>query len=369
MTPSSDSEFMARALVLAERGRGRVEPNPVVGALVVRGGEVAGQGWHERFGGPHAEVNAIRAAERARRGAARGATMYVTLAPCCTQGKTPPCTEAVIRAGLARVVVGAADPTQPEGVAQLRAAGIDVAEGMLGDECRDQNAPFFKLRLRGLPYVIAKWAMTLDGRIATATGDSRWISCEESRRRVHELRNRVDAVLIGIGTALRDDPLLTCRLPGGRNPRRVVLDSRARLSLESALVRSVQDAELLVASAEDAPEDRVAALQEAGCRTLALPAEHGRVSLTALMQALGRMELTNVLVEGGRDVFTAAFRARLVDEVWVFVAHKIVGAGRAPVGDLQVERMAEALALSGRAIEPSGTDTFIRARSCREGGR
>ena len=369
---SDHEEYMRRALALAENGRGRVEPNPVVGAVVVRDDRAAGEGYHERVGGPHAEINAIRAAGDA----CRGAVIYVTLEPCCQHGRTPPCSDALIEAGFAKVVIGAPDPTQGGAAAQLRAAGVEVVEDVLRQECEKQNRPFFTLRLHGRPYVIAKWAMTLDGRIAAERGDSRWISSEESRQRVHELRSRVDAVVVGLGTVLKDDPLLTCRLPGGRNPRRIVLDSLARLPLDCNLVRTASEAKVLVAVSEVAPHERTDALQAAGCRVLRIrspgfrpPPESvapsradGGVDLRQVLAELSRIDLTNVLIEGGRELLTSAFKARVVDEVWTFVAPKCIG-GRdapAPLADLGLRVMQDALELEELTYSRHGRDMLIR---------
>src|SRR5262245_15622465 len=258
---------MARALELASRGEGYVEPNPMVGCVVVQGGEVVGEGWHQKFGGPHAEVEALRVAG-AR---ARGATMYVTLEPCCHHGKTPPCTEAIIAAGIARVVCAQRDPFEQvagQGIEALKAAGIDVDVGTLEAEAKRLNAPYLKLVTTGRPWIIAKWAMTLDGKIATRAGDSRWISGEASREIVHGLRGRMDGVMVGRGTAQRDDPLLTARPPGPRTATRIVVDSRASLSLESQLIRSVGDAPVLVTVGSDAPQENIDRLTAAGCEVV-----------------------------------------------------------------------------------------------------
>ena len=236
---------MRRAVELAERGRGHVEPNPLVGAVIVRDGQIVGEGWHKKFGQAHAEVNAFTSAGEA----ARGATLYVTLEPCCHHGKTPPCTDAVIRAGIARVVAALQDPfpqVAGQGAALLRAAGIPIEFGVCAKEARRQNAPYLKLLATGRPYVHAKWAMSLDGKIATRTGDSQWISNETSRRRVHELRGRMDGILVGIGTALADDPLLTARPPGPRTACRVILDSKGRLPITSQLVRTAAQVPTLI---------------------------------------------------------------------------------------------------------------------------
>ncbi|MBM4034883.1 MAG: bifunctional diaminohydroxyphosphoribosylaminopyrimidine deaminase/5-amino-6-(5-phosphoribosylamino)uracil reductase RibD [Planctomycetes bacterium] len=354
---------MRRALRLAERGRGRVEPNPMVGAVVVQAGRVAGEGFHERFGAPHAEPNAI-----AEAGAAcRGATLYVTLEPCTHQGKTPPCVPAVIAAGFARVVAAMIDPdprNQGRGLEQLRQAGIAVEAGLLEREAQRLNAPFAKLTTRGLPFVTAKWAMSLDGKSATRTGESRWISSEASREVVHTLRGQADAILVGVGTALADDPLLTARPPGPRTAVRIVADSRARLPLGSRLVRSISEAPLLVATTEAAPAERRAALAAAGAEVLALPAERGRVPLQALMAELGRRRMTNVLLEGGGELCAAALAGGLVDRVLAFVAPLLIGGRDAPtpVGGEGIAAIAQAIRAREWSLSQLGGDALIEAR-------
>ncbi len=257
--------WMTRALELAERGRGYVEPNPLVGAVVVRDGRMVGEGWHQRYGEAHAEVNALAAAGEA----ARGATLYVTLEPCCHHGKTPPCTDAILQAGVARVVAAMTDPfpeVAGKGLSILQAAGVTVVVGLGEKEARRLNAPYLKLLTTGRPYIHAKWAMMLDGKIATRTGDSKWISGEESRRRVHELRGRMDGIIVGIGTALADDPLLTVRPPGARVPTRIILDSHARLSPHSRLVQTAKEAPVMVVTIRPATDEPVRVLKKSGMR-------------------------------------------------------------------------------------------------------
>lgn len=359
----SPRAFMARALELAERGRGWVEPNPMVGAVVVRDGRIVGEGYHERFGGPHAEPNAIAAAGPE---ACRGATLYVTLEPCTHFGKTPPCVPAIIAARFARVVAAMIDPdprTQGRGLEQLRAAGIEVEVGLLEAEAQRLNAPFTKLTTRGLPFVTAKWAMSLDGKTATRTGDSRWVSSVPSRELVHVLRGQSDAVLVGIGTVLADDPLLTARPPGPRVPARIVADSQARLPLASALARTAKDFPLIVATTEAAPAERRAALAAQGAEVLVLPALHGRVSLPALMAELGSRRMTNVLLEGGGELCAAAVSAGLVDKVLAFVAPKLVGGrdARTPLEGGGVATMAQALQARHWTVRRVGDDAVIEA--------
>ncbi len=360
--PSEEVDWMHRALGLAMRGRGAVEPNPMVGAVVVREGQVVGEGWHRRFGAPHAEVEALGVAgERAR-----GATIYVTLEPCCHQGKTPPCTRALIQAGIARGVVACRDPFPPVasgGVPELKGAGVTVDVGLLFEEAQALNVPYFKLRATGRPFVTAKWAMTLDGKVATRTGDSRWGSSEASRQCVQQLRARSNGVLVGIGTALADDPLLTCRLPGAEPLTRIVLDSGARLPLGSRLVRTADDAPLLVVVGEGARDDRVRFLQETGAEVLVLPRGDAGVSLTALLDELGCRDMTNLLVEGGPTVMADFFEHGLVDQVVVYIAPKVVGGRQAPgaLAGEGAEKMAEALDLDVRGVERVGDDLEVQA--------
>jgi diaminohydroxyphosphoribosylaminopyrimidine deaminase/5-amino-6-(5-phosphoribosylamino)uracil reductase len=366
---SADKAFMRRALELAERGRGAVEPNPLVGAVVVRDGQVVGEGWHQRYGEAHAELNALRAAEDA----ARGATLFVTLEPCCHHGKTPPCTDTILHAGVARVVAALTDPfpqVSGRGLEMLRTAGLDVAEGLGAAEAAEQNAPYLKLLRTGQPYVLAKWAMSLDGKIATRTGDSRWITGEPARRLVHELRGRVDAVLVGIGTVLADDPLLTARPPGPRVAARVILDRQLLLPIDSQLVRTAAEAPVLLFHGPMVEPDRRAALEAVGCECAAVPESARGVDVNAVLTNLGGRRFTNVLVEGGGAVLGSFWDARAVDEVFAFVAPKVIGGEDAPgpVAARGVERLADAMTLwqwSGRVV---GDDWLLHARVNPPGG-
>ncbi len=352
---------MRRALELAERGRGYVEPNPLVGAVVVRDTRVVGAGWHRRYGEAHAEVNAL-----AEAGAlARGATLYVTLEPCCHHGKTPPCTDAVLRAGIGRVVAAMADPfpqVAGKGAELLRAAGVPVEFGLCEADALRLNRPYLKLLRTNWPYVHAKWAMTLDGKIATCMGDSKWISNEASRARVHQLRGRMDAIVVGIHTVFADDPLLTARPPGPRTPVRVVLDSRARLPLDSRLVATAADAPVLIATNEAAEEASVAALRRAGCEVLRLTAGSGRPTVWALLDELGRRRMTNLLVEGGSAVL-GNFRDTdcALDEIHVFIAPRLVGGERAktPIGGDGSPVLAEAPTLQEWHVETIEDNVYL----------
>ncbi len=358
-----DNWHMDRALELAARGRGLVEPNPMVGCVIARGAEIIGEGWHGRYGGPHAEIEALRLAGPRT----AGATLYVTLEPCCHRGKTPPCTEAVLRAAPARVVIAQRDPfpeVAGKGIARLEAAGIAVEVGVGEAAARWLNAPYLKLMETGRPWVLAKWAMTLDGKLATRTGESRWISGSASREVVHRLRGRMDAVVVGRGTAERDDPLLTARPPGSRTAARVVLDSGANLAPNTQLVRTARDAPVLVATGEDASPVRRQRLAEAGCEVLALVGESHVERLDALLAELGRRRMTNVLVEGGARVLGTLLDVRAIDEVHVFVAPKLLGGADAasPIAGLGLAAMADALVLPSPEIETLEGDVYIHGR-------
>lgn len=352
----ADERWMRRALELAERGRGSVEPNPIVGAVVVRDGVPVGEGWHERFGGPHAEVNALTAAGDK----ACGATLYVTLEPCCHHGKTPPCADAVLRAGVKRVVAAMADPfpeVAGQGIDRLRAAGVEVDVGPCGAEAERLNAPYLTLVRHGRPHVHLKWAMSLDGKIATAGGESKWISGRASREVVHRLRGRMDAILVGAGTVRADDPLLTARPSGPRVATRVVLCGTGVLQPGCQLIRSARETPVLVATAVGKSAD----LREAGCEVLELPADAGRPSVAALLAELGRRRMTNLLVEGGAEVFGAFLDARLVDEVHVFVAPVIVGGrtAQSPFGGRGVAGLADAPRLVRWEHRQVGDDVYF----------
>jgi len=351
---------MRRALELAERGRGHVEPNPLVGAVVVHDGQVVGEGWHEKFGQAHAEINALAASGDA----VRGATLCVTLEPCCHHGKTPPCTDAIVRSGIRRVVAAMEDPfpqVAGRGAEALRAAGLAVEFGICAELARRQNAPYLKLVTAGRPYVHAKWAMSLDGKIATRTGDSKWISNEASRRIVHGLRGRMDGILVGINTALTDDPLLTARPPGPRVATRVVLDSKGRLPLHSHIVRTARDEPTLIATTADAPEPAIQILRDHGCDVIVLTADAaGGPEISLLLKELGRRRWTNLLVEGGAAILGSSFDAKLIDEVHAFIAPCLIGGtgARTPIGGAGVEAIAGVHRFAGHEIKQVDGDIY-----------
>jgi len=362
-----DEHLMRRALELARRGEGRAEPNPMVGAVIAApiddgiGGPVIAEGWHAAFGGPHAEVVALSAAGSA----ARGGTLAVTLEPCCHHGKTGPCTDAIIAAGIARVIVATRDPfpaVNGGGIDALRRAGIEVRTGVCEAESRRLIAPFRMLIEQRRPWLIAKWAMSLDGHVATASGMSRWISSEPSRAIVHQLRGRVDGILCGIGTALTDDPLLTARPAGPRQPLRIVLDTAARLPIESRLVRTAREVPVLVATGPAASVDRLRALSSAGCDVWQAAAADPRDRLDELLRELGSRRLTNVLIEGGPTVLGSLADANLIDEVWAFIAPTIIGgtAAPSPIAGTGIATLASAAAIEIEHTEHPGGDLFIR---------
>ena len=362
-----DEQLMRRALALARRGEGHVEPNPMVAAVVAAasgnsaGDSIVAEGWHAAYGGPHAEVAALAAAGTA----ARGGTLAVTLEPCCHHGKTPPCTAAIIAAGITRVVMGTRDPfpsVNGGGIDALVRAGIEVRVGVCEAEARRLIAPFRTLVEQQRPWLIAKWAMSLDGRVATADGESRWISSEASRKIVHQLRGRMDGILCGIGTALADDPLLTPRPAGPRQPLRIVLDSLARLPLESRLVRTARDVPLLVATGPAAPADRLRQLEEAGCEVWQSASADHRERLRELLAELGTRRLTNVLAEGGPTVLGSLADAQTIDEVWAFIAPTIIGgsASPSPIAGAGIASLASAGAIEIEHTEHPGGDLFVR---------
>lgn len=353
----TDLTHMRRALRLALKGRGKVSPNPLVGAVVVRGGRVVGEGAHLQVGGPHAEVHAFAAAG-AR---SRGATLYVTLEPCAHQGRTPPCTAAVLAAGIRRVVCAMEDPdprVRGRGLAQLRRAGLQVEVGVGQEEAERQNAAYLKHRRTGQPLLILKLAQSLDGRIATAGGDTRWISGEQSRALVHRWRSWSDGVMVGAGTVLADDPQLDVRLVRGPSPRPLVVDGRLRAPLRA---RVFQRPGAVLITAHSAPAKTRRAFEAQGVEIWTFPARAGRLDLRQVLARAGSEGLTSILLEGGGQLAAAALRARAVDQVRIFVAPCLIGEGIPAVGDLGIRRLAEALRLERVALRRLGPDLLYTA--------
>ena len=341
---------------LARRAAGRTSPNPMVGAVLVRNGRIVGAGYHRFAGGDHAEIVALKQAGAK----ARGATLYITLEPCSHQGRTPPCTRALIQAGIKEVVCGARDPNplvSGRGFRKLRSAGIRVRVGILEDECRALIEGFAKFITRRLPFVILKLAATLDGKIAAAGGDARWISGEDSRRTAHRLRNEVDAVIVGIGTVKADDPQLTCRIAGGRNPWRVVLDSRLEIKPSAAILRQADPAKTVIVSGPTASKTKSRALAAGGAQVWSMPLRAGRVAWLPLLRKLASLNVVSVMIEGGGALAGSALEAKIVDKIVFFYAPKLLGGdARSMIGPLRIGRVRDALAVKNLHVEKSGAD-------------
>ena len=362
MKRDRDEVFLARALELAAKGVGRTSPNPAVGAVIVRNGRVIGEGFHRRAGLPHAEIEALRRVS----GAVRGATVYVTIEPCSHYGRTPPCADALVAAGVKRVVVGMVDPNplvRGRGIRCLRRAGVEVKIGVLKDACERLNEDFVYFIRTGKPFVTIKLAASLDGRIAAAGGDSRWISGERSRRSVHALRNRVDAVLVGAETVRADNPQLTCRMRGGRDPLRVVVDGRLTLDPQARVCTQQSDASTLVfTSEEQARTTKAASLSQRGVEVVGLAGADDRVPLRPVLEELGRRGIKSVLIEGGGQVAASALREGVADKVVFFYAPLLLGSeGRAMIGPLNVDRVASGYTLHTLEVERSGNDMMVSA--------
>jgi diaminohydroxyphosphoribosylaminopyrimidine deaminase/5-amino-6-(5-phosphoribosylamino)uracil reductase len=365
----ADHLHLERAIELAERGAGRVSPNPVVGAVVVRDGTVLGEGWHDEYGGPHAEVNAIAACGDAD---LRGATLYVSLEPCCHHGRQPPCTEAILAAGLARVVVAGDDPcgkASGRGLGILRDEGVDVVVpgGELAARARLQNQAFRKHARTGRPLVVFKSAMSLDGKVATQGGDSKWISSEGSRAVAHRWRASLDAVAVGIGTALADDPQLTARIDGVHGqPRRVVFDSTARLPLDSKLVAEAPEVPLVVVASRAAPRGATDALETAGAEVIVATGQNEPARVQSALDQLGSLDppVTSVLLEGGPHLAGSFMDAGAIDEVRLFIAPLVLGGrtARDPLEGEGVDRVADALRALTLTCEPLAGDVLVTAR-------
>lgn len=372
------NDFMLRAVALAQRGEGHANPNPLVGCVMVSQGKVIGEGWHACYGHLHAERAAVQDC-LAKGHSCQGAEVYVTLEPCSHHGKQPPCADLLIEQRVGKVYVGMEDPNPlvaGRGISRLRAAGIEVSVGYEQEAIAKQNRPFLTLMTQRRPYVLMKWAQTLDGKIATYTGDSRWVSGKAARQYAHALRHRLMGIMVGIGTALADDPLLNCRLEGEANPShpiRIVVDSRCRLPLESQLARSAKEYPLVVAHTKEAPAGNVEALQMMGAHTLLCRSYEDEVDLKDLLSRLASSEnslgrpIDSIQVEGGARLNAAMLRTGWVDELNVIVASKIVGSHNAPgpVADMGIAQMAHALELEVTEVKRLGKDWVMKIEGSR----
>lgn len=362
----NDEKYMAMAIELALSGRGWTSPNPMVGAVIVKNGKVIGKGWHEKYGQLHAERNALTDCSESP----EGAEIYVTLEPCCHHGKQPPCTDALIEAGIKRVVVGSGDPNPlvaGKGIEILKSHGIEVAEGILRDECEKINKVFFHYIQTGTPYVTMKYAMTLDGKIAAYTGESKWVTGEKAREHVQLQRHINSGIMVGVGTVLADDPLLTCRMSGGKNPVRIICDSQLRTPLTSQIVKTAGEISTILATCccdETAHQPYV----KAGCRILTVGQKNGRVDLTELMKRLGSEKIDSILLEGGGTLNWSAVESGIVQKVQTYIASKVFGGSSAktPVEGQGFPSPAESVKIINSTIIRLGDDFLIEGEVDKE---
>lgn len=352
-------KYMDLAIELAKRGRGQVNPNPLVGAVIVKNDVIIGSGYHEKYGGLHAERQALAACTQS----AAGATLYVTLEPCCHYGKTPPCTEAIIDNKISRVVVGATDPNprvSGKGIEILRQQGITVITGVRETVCQEMNAVFFHYIKNKTPYVLMKYAMTLDGKIATYTGKSKWITGEQARAAVHQTRNEVTGIMVGVNTILQDDPQLTCRIEGGRNPSRIICDTHLRTPLSAQVVASARKIPTYLATCSR-DQSKIKRFEIMGCKILAVPPEGDHLNLRELMTQLGQEGIDGIMLEGGGTLNFSALKSGIVNKLQVYLAPKIFGgaAAKTPVEGSGVALPAEAFQFTDRKIKIFGDDICL----------
>jgi len=354
-----DNYYMGIAIRLARRGLGKTSPNPVVGAVIVANGKIIGKGYHKRCGDHHAEINAINSAKKH----IKGSTFYITLEPCSHYGRTPPCVDALIQENPGRVVVGSLDPN-PEvngkGIKTLRSKGIKVDVGIRESECMQLNEHYFKFVKTGMPYITIKYAQTLDGRIATKSGDSQWISSEASRRYVHRLRSINGGIMVGAGTVAADNPQLTVRHVRGKNPFRIIVDSKLRIPIKSSVLADANAHLTIIAITSAAPAAKIEAVKKLGVEVLVVNKERtGRVSLNDLLRKLAKREIMSVLVEGGSEIITSLLKAGLVDKMIIPIAPKIVGKGLEAIGDLNINKINKAIRFSSFKTMKKGDDIIF----------
>lgn len=356
-----DCDNMKLALKLAEKGCGWVSPNPMVGSVIVKNGEIIGQGWHKKYGGLHAERNALDSCKESP----KGATMYVTLEPCCHYGKQPPCVEAILDAGIKKVVIGSNDPNPlvaGKGIQILREHGIEVKENILKDDCDKLNEVFFHYITTKRPFVVMKYAMTMDGKIAAYTGVSKWITGKIARNHVQQQRHRYSAIMVGVGTILSDDPLLSCRIAGGKNPIRIICDTHLRTPITAQVVQTANRIPTIFAVCH-ADKEKLRAFEKAGCQILYLGEKDGHVDLQQLMDALGQKEIDSILLEGGGTLNWTALQSGSVNKVQAYIAPKLFGGQNAktPVEGMGISSPSEAFQLRNSIITKLGEDFLIES--------
>lgn len=360
----NDESYMKLAVSLARRGMGHVSPNPMVGCVIVKDEKIIGAGYHEVFGGPHAEVNAINNAKES----VEGATLVVNLEPCSHHGKTPPCTDLIIEKKIARVVIGTADPNplvNGKGIEKLKSNGIEVSSQVLADECRELNKFFFKSIEHELPYITLKIAQTIDGKIADIHKYSKWITSEHARRYVHMLRSRYDAVLVGLGTVKKDDPRLTVRFIEGRNPTKIILDSKLSIDAKHSLFYNNKGEKVIIVTSNDSKKKRrkVTKLENLGATILFTRKNpNGTINIKSMLKALREEQISSILVEGGQKIYTSFINSQMYDEIRTIISPKILGKGYGLVGDLGIRNIEKAIQLKLRKVEQLGDDILIDLR-------
>ena len=358
----TDMGYMKRVLTLAENGIGKTNPNPLVGAVIVKEGRIIGEGWHEQYGQAHAEVNAVNNATED----VASATVYVNLEPCCHFGKTPPCTELLIANKVKRVVIGTVDPNPlvgGKGVERLRSAGIEVTTGILEKECRRLNEVFFNYIQKRIPFVVLKAGVSLDGKIATSTGESKWITGEAARREVQHLRNQYSGIMVGVETVIKDNPELTCRLDGGRNPIRIILDSSLRIPISSNVLTEQQENPTIIACTERASPNKIGELKRLGAKVIICRSSNNQIDLMDLMKRLNKWNIDSILLEGGATVNNSAFSQGIVNKLMLYMAPKIIGGEKSKtfVGGLGISSLDQAHPMRIESMERVGDDIKITA--------
>jgi len=362
MNNVNDEYYMKLALNLARKGRGYVSPNPLVGAVIVKNDRIISRGYHQRFGGNHAEINALKNAVED----VAASTLYVTLEPCCHEGKTPPCIDSIVEHKIARVVIGTIDPNplvSCQGINYLQSRGIEVKISVLENNCRKLNEVFFHFMKTGLPFVTIKYAQTLDGRIATATGESQWISSETSLKYTHQLRASHDSILVGAGTVIKDNPELTVRLVRGRNPLRVIVDSELKIPKQAKVFQNISGARTLIATIKTSADPKFQSIADSGVEIITIKADRkGNVDLIKLFKILAARNISSILIEGGAQIITSTLKNNLANRLITIIAPKILGSGIEAVGDLNIRKLSLAKKLSIQKVSRCGDDIIIDSR-------